>query len=1190
MAHVDDLPEGFRRLRGSERAASAGAQRVGDEAPDRPVTVTVLVRRRPDGPPPPGDTEFSVASSRASGRTPRQDFAQLYGAHPDDLAAVESYARSQGLQVEATNPARRTVVVSGTVAQMNGAFSVNLGRYESADGTYRGREGQIAVPADLADVIEGVFGLDDRDISRTSAPIPNPSTTVPLTPPRVARLYQFPTNSAAGQTIGILSFGGGYRLTDITPFYNDLGPGFVTPKITDVLIDAAANSPAAVGTALAQRRAETENILDICVAGSVAQGADLAVYFSANSQRGWVDALTRAIHPDPGDPEPSVLSISWYFASGDDNAGLVAGGVSPALVDAVHACLHDAAIVGVTVVGISGDNGSSNLIDSQAHAMPPGSSPFALAVGGTTIDSVTASGGFNEFTWNDTSFGVPTTGGLPAPAATGGGVSAHFDVPTWQLGAGIPPSINDPTRRGRGVPDIAGNASANSGYRLYVDGVKQGAFGGTSAAAPLYAGLIATINAALLDPVGYLNPTLYALGGQVFHDINDGRDNSITFINGTGATVTSPGYRSGPGWDACTGLGRVNGSLLLSSLHRLLGDPQDHVVLADSSDAGPALVSHGGRLFLAWRGSGNTQLNMGVSDDNGRTFSTSVLSDSSDLGPALTSHNGQLMMAWVGRGNEDLNVATVDLPAGPGPITLDNVARVTLPETSDAAPALASHGGRLYLAWKGSGNPQLNIEVSDDGGRTFGRKMVFGDTTQHGPALVSHEGQLILAWTGEGAHNLDVATVSLPPDGSIGLFSHHTVVSDARSGDGPALASHDGRLFLAWQGPNEPRLNVEVSTDSGANFHGKQIFSDTTEHSPALASHNGRLFLAWPGEGAHHLNVEKLTPAPFTEDPLEHIRALMDYAGALLDASQSGSGTDRDALHDLEVALATLNGLAPPPFLQYQYDLLLMRVLRALVVALLGGAASPPEILNVIHEALAVAERAATDSGGDLLAVVPFTEWFAGVLVTVGVPQESVAAQQRVVDLLVAFSPAEADRQLGRGIALAQARENLIVRLISAGRKADALALVPQTITSYRDYAALPGADAVTVARDLFALDKQIGPDPSSLPVDIERAAVDVTTTVLPLPGHEAEYRLAKAESLHNLMIRLLENGQSAEAADLPPRILAAYQQAAASAGVDVTQLRADLTDLVSQLKTAGFAAESTSAQQLLDDLPIGHS
>ena len=446
MAHVDDVPEGFRRLRGSERAASAGARRVGDEAPDRPVTVTVLVRRRPDGPPLPGAAEFSAASSRAPGRTPRRDFAQLYGAHPDDLVAVESYARSQGLQVEAAHPARRTVVVSGTVAQMNRAFSVNLGRYESPDGAYRGREGQIAVPTRLADVIEGVFGLDDRNISKTSAPIPNPPTTAPLTPPRVAGLYQFPANSAAGQTIGILSFGGGYRLGDITPFYSNLGPGFVTPKITDVSIGTVKNSPGPFGTSLANRGTnDQENILDICVAGAVAQGADLAVYFSVSTQRGWVDALTRALHPDPGDPEPSVLSISWYFVNGDDNAGLAAEGVSSAMVDAVDSCLHDAAIVGVTVVVTSGDNGSSSLKfpDGKAHVQCPGSSPFALTVGGTTIDSVTGSGGFNEFTWNDTSFGFAAPG-VPAPAATGGGVSDHFDVPAWQLGAGSHPRSTTP--------------------------------------------------------------------------------------------------------------------------------------------------------------------------------------------------------------------------------------------------------------------------------------------------------------------------------------------------------------------------------------------------------------------------------------------------------------------------------------------------------------------------------------------------------------------------------------------------------------------------------------------------------------------------------------------------------------------------------------------------------------------------
>src|SRR4029078_5932693 len=94
------------------------------------------------------------------------------------------------------------------------------------------------------------------------------------------------------------------------------------------------------------------------------------------------------------------------------------------------------------------------------------------------------------------------------------------------------------------------------------------------------------------------NPTLYSLAGQVFVDMNDGRDNSVAFKQSDATTAFSPGYKSGPGWGGCTGLGRVNGALLLSALHRL-GNPQGHVVLPENSDAGPALVSDETRPMVA---------------------------------------------------------------------------------------------------------------------------------------------------------------------------------------------------------------------------------------------------------------------------------------------------------------------------------------------------------------------------------------------------------------------------------------------------------------------------------------------------------------------------------------------------------------------------------------------------------------
>ena len=134
-----------------------------------------------------------------------------------------------------------------------------------------------------------------------------------------------------------------------------------------------------------------------------------------------------------------------------------------------------------------------------------------------------------------------------------------------------------------GIPDVAGNASPNSGYQLFLYGQPTsqllitsgpgagsplGVVGGTSAVAPLYAALVALINASLNKKVGYLNPTLYSVGASgVFRDINDGISNSVSWTNDDGSVGgPSAGYSSGPGWDACTGWGSINGNALLNSL------------------------------------------------------------------------------------------------------------------------------------------------------------------------------------------------------------------------------------------------------------------------------------------------------------------------------------------------------------------------------------------------------------------------------------------------------------------------------------------------------------------------------------------------------------------------------------------------------------------------------------------------
>ena len=254
-------------------------------------------------------------------------------------------------------------------------------------------------------------------------------------------------------------------------------------------------------------------------------------------EQGWVDAITTAVHDAVN--KPSVISISWGWAELEQALGLL---WSPAAIDAVSDAISEAAVMGVTVLAASGDDGSRcQISDGKAHVLYPASDPGVTACGGTTIADISGSV-FSELTWNDNGI-------------TGGGISDVFNPPPWQSSANIPLSVNPPgDRHGRGVPDVAGYAN---GYQIVFAGESQGPYWGTSETAPLYAGLVALLNAARGESMGYLNPTLYGEAGtSVFRDIADG---------GSNASSGTSGYKSGPGWDACTGLGSIDGTALLSA-------------------------------------------------------------------------------------------------------------------------------------------------------------------------------------------------------------------------------------------------------------------------------------------------------------------------------------------------------------------------------------------------------------------------------------------------------------------------------------------------------------------------------------------------------------------------------------------------------------------------------------------------
>ena len=200
-----------------------------------------------------------------------------------------------------------------------------------------------------------------------------------------------------------------------------------------------------------------------------------------------------------------------------------------------------AASLGVTVCCASGDNGSADGVsDGKPHVDFPASSPFALGCGGTKL-TVSGTSISSEVVWNENA----------SSSATGGGVSGFFALPAYQKNAKVPVAAGA-NKAGRGVPDVAGDADPNSGYRVRVDGQSL-VIGGTSAVAPLWAGLIALMNQKLGKPVGYLNPLLYGsvVGKGAFRDIVSGNNGS---------------YSAAAGWDPCTGWGSPVGSKLLKAL------------------------------------------------------------------------------------------------------------------------------------------------------------------------------------------------------------------------------------------------------------------------------------------------------------------------------------------------------------------------------------------------------------------------------------------------------------------------------------------------------------------------------------------------------------------------------------------------------------------------------------------------
>jgi kumamolisin len=517
-------------LPGSEKSQPDGSRSLGQCDPNEQIEVVVMLRRQ-------DEAAFRAlmhkidAGDADAVPLSREAFAKRFGASAADVAKTEAFAKQHGLKVVRTDAAARSVVLSGSIAQFSQAFAVKLERFQHESiGEFRGRSGPVNVPDDMKDAVTAVLGLDSRPQARPHFRFRPPirpavsSAATSYTPPDLARLYSFPAGDGSGECVGLIELGGGYSESDLSQYFSKLGVG--SPDVVAVGVDKAKNAPTGNPDG-----PDGEVTLDIEVVGSIVPGARIAVYFSPNTDSGFIDAVNQAVHDTTN--KPSVISISW---GGPESTWT---GQSQSAFNEV---LQSAAAMGVTVCVASGDSGSSDgAQDGKNHVDFPASSPYVLACGGTHL-TASAKGIAEEVVWNDGAQG----------GAGGGGVSAVFPLPVWQKGLSATKTSGGKAAAltKRGVPDVAGDASPLTGYDVYIGGTST-VVGGTSAVAPLWAALITRINAAAGGtPVGFLNAKLYRAQG-VCNDITHGNNGS---------------FEATAGWDACTGLGSPDGAKIAAAL------------------------------------------------------------------------------------------------------------------------------------------------------------------------------------------------------------------------------------------------------------------------------------------------------------------------------------------------------------------------------------------------------------------------------------------------------------------------------------------------------------------------------------------------------------------------------------------------------------------------------------------------
>jgi kumamolisin len=434
------------------------------------------------------------------------EFTAQYGPTTTDVQEVTNYLTATGLTVSDVSNNRQVIDVTGPVSTMEQAFDTHMSNYMENGREFYANDIAPALPADIAGMVAGLSGLDDHAVRHAMA-TRQPRAQAGFTPTQLQTAYNTTQlGNASGQTVALWEFDG-YQASNIASYDTQFGINASTPRTVSV---DGANFDQRPG------QGEGEVELDIELVQAMANAANTLVYEAPNSDQGQIDMANKIVSDD----KVSVTSISW---------GSCEAASAPATITSTDNALKQGAAEGISFYAASGDSGSNDCGNGNAAVDYPASDPNVTGVGGTSLTTGNNGAYQNEAAWT----------------GSGGGVSAVFGAPTYQgTGNGM-----------RTVPDVSSDADPNTGYAIFSAGQWQ-VFGGTSCAAPMWAGFTALFDAKAGTNLGNGNTKFYAIGnganyGTAFHDVSTGN-------NG--------GFQAGTGYDDVTGWGSYDGAGLASAL------------------------------------------------------------------------------------------------------------------------------------------------------------------------------------------------------------------------------------------------------------------------------------------------------------------------------------------------------------------------------------------------------------------------------------------------------------------------------------------------------------------------------------------------------------------------------------------------------------------------------------------------